>query len=153
LILFAGACSAALLVAGCGGGGGSTTITMSSIGKVQFVREADAICVKGSHQVEDAASEYLREHPKALQGKEELDFDKLVQTILVPAVEQELEELRALGAPKGDQGQVEAILVAVEEGREKSEEDPKPAVVGGSKAFVKANELAKEYGLELCAVR
>jgi hypothetical protein len=152
-LLLGAACVAALSAGGCGGGDESTTITTSSISKDQFIRKANAICLKGRQQVETAASTFLAENPDALESKNEPDFSELTQTIFVPAIEQETEEIRALGAPQGDQGEVEAILTAVEEGREKSEEDPKAAALGGSKAFKKADALAAKYGLDSCATR
>lgn len=155
IFLLAGVCAMAVLVAGCGGGGGgeSTTITTSSISKDQFIREVDAICAKGRHQIETAASAYLRENPAALQGKKEPDYGELTQTIFVPAIEQEVKEIRALGAPRKDQATVEAFVAAVEAGVKKSEEEPKLAAVGGGKAFAKANTLAGRYGLASCTGR
>ena len=55
-----------------------------------------------------------------------------------------LDELKALGAPEGDEEQVEAIVAALEDGSERVAEDPSAAFE--DEPLKEAGELADEYG-------
>ena len=149
--LAAGLMTIALVIAGCGGGGNSST-GASPIAKAAFVKKADAICKKSSERLATGFVLFLKKH-KNVKRPSEAEYEQLVGTILVPNVEREVKELRALGAPSGDEDRVGEIIEALEEGIETAESDPK-AVAGSSDAvFGIASRLAKEYGLEVCGSR
>ncbi len=150
--LITGLLAAALIWAGCGGGGDSTEVTASSISKADFVKEADAACKKGEEAVQADFKTFLKEN-KNIQNPTETDYAGLVETVLVSNIEQEVEDIRALGAPSGDVDEVEAMLVAREEGIEEAEAQPKKAVQGNPAGFTKAGKLAQEYGLKVCGSR
>jgi hypothetical protein len=148
IVLFAGVAAVILAVAGCGGGSDSST---PSITKAQFIEKADASCKKNEEQIRADFNTYVKEHEKeALTNPTEEDFANLVDAVIAPSLEQEVEEIRALGAPKGEEDQVEAILAATEEGREQAEEDSKAAVQGSTAGLEKATKLAREFGLKAC---
>jgi uncharacterized protein with von Willebrand factor type A (vWA) domain len=144
--LFAGLLAVGLVVTGCGGGGDSSTVTIT---KAEFVKKADAACKKGEERIQTDFRNYLKEHEELTEPTEE-QFSKLVDVVLTANVEQELDEIRALGIPSGDDDQVEAFLEAREEGLEKAEAEPKAVVQGSESPFTKASKLAKEYGLKAC---
>lgn len=139
-----------LVLAGCGGGSGSTEST-SSLSKAEFVKKGNAICAKTEKEVAAGVEKFAKERnfsektpPTARQ------MEQLAGEVLLPKVRKQLDEIRALGIPSGDGEEVEAIFAAVEEGIKKTEEDPGAFAEGGSGPFVKANELAREYGLTVC---
>jgi hypothetical protein len=145
-----GALVIALTVVGCGSGEGAAT---TSITKAEFIEKANAVCVKTHEQVETKFAAYA----KGLAGKEPTTPTavaatqaEVVETILNPAKEQEVDELRSLGAPSGDEAQVEAIVDSLAEGVGKAEKHPGPALENGDEAFGKAERLAREYGLASC---
>jgi hypothetical protein len=71
--------------------------------------------------------------------------------VLLPSVEDQVSKIRALGAPKGDEDQVNAILDAADEGVQKGKQDPLSLTKEGSAGpFDKANKLANAYGLKTC---
>jgi hypothetical protein len=147
--LIAVAVFAALLVAGCGGGGGSSS---TSISKEEFITKADAICKKGTERLQTAIAGVLKNQPnitKVTKGEQE----KIVVTVMVPSVNREAKELRALGVPSGDEERVDAMITALEEGVETAEQDPEAVTASSDAIFGIASRIAGEYGLTACASR
>lgn len=139
----------AVAIAGCGGGGGGTT---AEISKTAFVKQANEICVKTQEQASSEFRTYLTQHGSQIQSpaQEKAAQVEVGETIVIPAKQQEVEELRALGSPHGDEKRVEAIVAAYDEGIEIAEEHPEEATKDGTEAFGKAERLATTYGLEGC---
>jgi hypothetical protein len=67
--------------------------------------------------------------------------------VLVPSLEQQAEELEALGAPEGDADKVEEIVVALEDATGEIEDDP--SLVFEGKTLKKPNQLAEAYGFKV----
>lgn len=147
IALLAAFVALALIGAGCGSG--SSTESTSSLTKAEFVKQGNAICAKGSEEINEGFEEFVKENglskkkapPKAVQ-------EEAVETVLIPKISKELESIRALGPPDEE---AEAVLDAAEEALEKGEEDPIQFVKEESTGpFAKANKLAREYGLTKC---
>jgi len=149
IALLAAAAVVALIVAGCGG---SDSGNASTISKAAFVKKADAICQKGTERMQRAFLSFLNEH-KDLKRPSKSEYEKLVGSLLIPSVEREVKELRALGAPGEDEGTVNAIVNALEEGIETAENDPKAVTNNSDVIFGIASRLAGEYGLKACGTR
>lgn len=143
-----GAVVVAAIVAGCGGSDDST----SSLTKAQFIATADAICKKGNAEIESGFEAFAKkndigenEEPSKAQQEE------LSETLLVPKVKNQAEEIRDLEAPSGDEGEISAMLDSLDEGVEAIEADPQaPFDSSQPNPFGPANKMAKEYGLEVC---
>jgi hypothetical protein len=153
---------AAVLVAGCGDDDGSTaagsedaepTVETSQLSKRQFVKRVNAICQRGLEERTEAVEAYAEENPPANESAQE---DLLVEAFVAvypPSLETELEEIRELGAPQGDERQIEAILrtfrayidavAELEDIEEKAEVD---------RTVNEFGRLAKKYGINECAV-
>lgn len=129
------------VAAGCG----SDSSTAAALKKPAFIQQANAICVEGTDERKQVTKDL------AENGEDDGSDEAAVATeALVSPVLNMTEELGDLGAPKGDEKQVEEIVEAFEAGIANLEADP-----GGPKsasAFAKANELAGEYGLTDCTV-
>lgn len=146
--LFAALVALALIVAGCGSGGGSTEST-SSLTKAEFVKQGNAICAKGSEEINEGFEEFVKENGLSkTKAPSKAVQEEAVETVVIPRVSKELESIRALGPPDEE---AEAVLDAAEEALEKGEEDP-TAMLKQENAgpFAKANKLAREYGLTKC---
>ncbi|MGH2976238.1 MAG: hypothetical protein ACRDLL_15445 [Solirubrobacterales bacterium] len=144
----------ALFVVGCGGGDAS--ISTSTISKEAFIKKADAVCKKGFAQLQRGFAAYLKENKKsiiALRHPSRADYEGLIGGVLVPNLEKEIEEIRALGAPSGDEDRIEEILTAFEEGIETAESNRKAVTNSSEAIFGIGSRLAKEYGLEVCGSR
>ena len=152
-LLLGGACAFALLVTGCGGGSGNDSeVTASSLSKAQYIQKANAVCEKGTKQIATDFAVFLKEK-ESVKEPTEADYVQLFNTVVAPNVEREIDELRELGAPKGDEKEVEAILQAREESIQIAEEDPEAIIENSDKVFARASKVAAGYGLKTCATR
>jgi hypothetical protein len=141
-----------MIGAGCGSGGSA------GISRAQFVNHANAICKGTSARIQSELAAYGRspEGRRAVREEKagELSFSeaavRVARRILIPAMRRQLEELHALGIPKGDGGGATALLDAFDEGIEKAGRRPERAVQDGTEAFGKQERLAGEYGIESC---
>ena len=66
-------------------------------------------------------------------------------------MQEQIDEIRDLGAPSGDEDEVEAFLAATEEALEKTEADPGLLATPGANPFREADQLLIDYGLAACA--
>jgi hypothetical protein len=141
---------------------GSTTTPAKtgSITKAEFIKKADAICAEGKKQVQTEFAAYLEKNkikkiPEGGESKAETEGREaeIIESIALPALQRQVDDIRALGFPAGESGQIEPFLDAVEGGIEKGDEDPQALFSGASKVFAKADGLAQKYGFKVCGNR
>jgi hypothetical protein len=135
---------AALLICGCGGGESG-----GGVSKASFVARAESVCSRDYERTKVGYQSFVG-RAKGKPFSTEAEIEGFADTVLVPSKRREVEELRSLGVPSGDEDEVDAILGAYEEGIAVAEEDPRAAVLSTSGVFVEATELAEAYGLEKC---
>jgi FtsZ-interacting cell division protein ZipA len=148
IVVFVGAVAIAAIVAGCG----SSDDSASSLTKAQFIAQADAICKAGNAEIESEAEAFEKknnidenEEPSTAQKAE------VSETILVPNVTNQAEEIRDLAAPSGDEDEISAMLDSLDEGVEEVEANPQaPFESKQPNPFGPANKIAEEYGLKVC---
>ena len=138
----------AALVAGCGGGDETTDSATVTLTKTEFIKQGDAICKEFNENNEGEAEEFAEENGFTLEKASEEQLEEAVSEVLVPSLNKQAEELDALGAPEGDEEQVEAIVTAVEDATGEIEDDP--SSVFEEKVFEKPNRLAEAYGFKVC---
>jgi hypothetical protein len=142
-----------LLGAGCGDGDEAEDGFPPGVAqpqtKVEFLREADRICLSQDAQIEAAADDLVNApgRPPPAQVR------RLALGIVVPALEAEVRAIGALPVPVGDEREVEAILAATERGIAQIEADPASLVDGPPPGLREAGRLAERYGSRQCGVR
>ena len=148
-VFFVTVLAGAMLVAGCGSSDDNDSTT--ALSKAEFVKQGNAICRKGNEEIEEGFEEFAKEKNLG-KNKEpsEADFEEAAETVLVPGVSKQIDGLRALGAPEGDEGEVDQLLTGAEEALEEIEGDPAKATEENGGPFVKVNKEAREYGLTVC---
>ena len=149
----AGALAAlALLIAGCGGGGGTSTTesteSQAPLSKAAFIARADAICEVGNRESTDEVTEFAKENGFANGEPNKEQAEEIVSEVLVPNLERQADELRALGAPAGDEDKVEKILTSLEEKTGEIKKDPLSYFEGNS--LEEPSQLEAAYGLNAC---
>jgi hypothetical protein len=146
---FVGVIAIAAIVAGCGSSSDDET---TSLTKAQFVAQADAVCKKGNAEIEFEFEAFAEKNDiKENEEPSQAQQAELSETILVPNVTNQAEEIRALEAPSGDEDEISAMLDSLDEGVEEVEADPQaPFESNQPNPFGPANKLAKEYGLKVC---
>lgn len=141
LIVLSGVIAA---VAGCGGSGDSSTVTTSSLSKAAYVKKANALC-------EEARQEALAY--RLPSGQEEEGPKAVTLTVhqgILPPIQRAMGEVRELGAPKGDEPKVEAILVGNEKAVEKAEGMKFTSLGDMEEVFLSTAEKARGYGIKNC---
>jgi hypothetical protein len=150
IIFLAGA---GAITGGCGedDSAGSETIETSSLTKAQFVKRADEICSKGTEKALEKILAYVEENESSSKSEPELVAEAIHVTVL-PQLEDQFDEIEGLGAPKGDEQEVEALLAAmrsaiavIEKRRELSLQ------TNIAPDFRHAGRLSRQYGIEGCA--
>jgi hypothetical protein len=128
--------TATLLVA-CGGD--------DELTKAQFIQQADAICKKGNQRIDAAAEQVFsgnREPSKA-------QLNRFATQTLIPDVQRQIDEVRALDEPSEDEDQVNEFLDSAQAELDKGREDP--SYMTSEKSFAKTNELGQQYGFKVCS--
>lgn len=135
----------ALTLSACGGDGDKPS-------KDEFVEKADALCVKTNDEGTKLAEESFDDIAKPTGEEAQAFIEKAV-----PLQRELLDDIGDLERPDGDDDEIEELLDATEEGTKTIEEaggSPETALAlleSGKDPLAKADELAKDYGLEKCA--
>lgn len=138
-----------MLLVGCGGGDG--TAGSGTLTKAQFLKQANAICAKGTKDFGKGDIAFHRRHGGPKAHESQALTNELQLTVALPIRKRELREIRALGIPKGSERYVEKMLAAWEEGIRTGEEEPARLDSGGpAYAFYKSYSMGIDYGLEKC---
>jgi hypothetical protein len=143
-LALAASLAAGALVAGCGSSGDSSTTTTAStaISKTAFVTQANAICDKGN-QAQGAAESKLGKNPTQAQ------VTALVSNTLVPNIQGQIDGIKALGAPAGDEATVAKLISLAQADLNKLKADP--SQISNDKLFANFAAVAHPYGLTVCA--
>lgn len=145
-------------MAGCGGdneaasgNGGSTSVDGSAAADTgtpdTFAAETEKICQEGAKRIKQESRPLFETNIKFSER------GPLVKTfvfdMVIPNIEQEIEEIRALEPPPGDSDEVNAILLAMEDSLDEARQDPL-AFVDNPTPFAQSEKLANQYGLRGC---
>jgi hypothetical protein len=136
----------AVAAAGCGSSSNSTsssTTSATAISRGDFVAQANAICSKGN-KVTDAAGAKLGNSPTKAQ------VSSLVSNTFVPNIQGQIDGIKALGAPSGDEAAVSHMLSLAQADLDKLKADP-TALVTDNTLFADFAKVAHPYGLTSCA--
>ena len=99
--------AAGLIVAGCGSDSSSSTTSTTALTKSEFLAQGNAICAKGNKAINQAAQEtFNKQQPSASQ------LNQFATQTLIPNIQQQIDGIKALPAPSGDEAQVTAIVTA-----------------------------------------
>lgn len=140
----------AALVAGCGGGDDTTDETVT-LTKAEFIKQGDAICKEGNKEIEEGFEEFAEENdlPKNKEPSNEQGVE-IVETVILPNVQQQAEEIRDLGTPEGEEEQVDELVTALEDAVAEGEDDPEALFSGDTDPFADVNQQAVDYGFKVC---
>jgi hypothetical protein len=146
----AGILAVGLLATGCGGGGDggganasgaeappTANSDVSHIPKAVFVRRANAICVQ-------ARKEYAAEYETKTGSFATKDNP------IFTSYQTEVDRIRALGTPRGDEDQVEELLDTLQQAVDAGELPGGRGVPRANVLLTKFGPLAAAYGLTHC---
>ena len=154
LIAICGAlATSALLFAGCGDDGDSTTDSSDAdspaLTKGQFVKAANQICANGNKEIQAETEAWAEEHGIGEQGPSEAQAAEAAETIVIPSVSAQVEEIGALTPPEEEAAAVEAFVENAESALADLEDEPS-AIAEEPGPFEDVNAEAKALGLPAC---
>ena len=131
-----------LIATGCGGSSSSST-TSTALTKSEFLAKGNAICAKGNKTISQAAKQtFGNSKPSASQ------VNQFVTQTVIPSIQDEINGIKALPAPSGDEAKVSAIAAGAQGALDKAKANPKLLTErGGADPFAAVNKLANAYGL------
>lgn len=117
------------------------------LSKDDYLIAADNIC----RQVNVLDQEAQAENFAGTPPDEDPSLEQLTAYVadIEPNIEQELDSLRALPAPKGDKKRLKKIYKLVEKGFAKIVDDP-AVLLDGPNPLAKAGKAAQKYGFKVC---
>jgi hypothetical protein len=159
---------ALVVLGGCGGGGsdgggkttepssglreGSETVETSSLSKPQYIAKAEAICGHATENLLKPLFGYMHRHANQPNQSEGELIAAAIQTAVLPKFQTQIDELRNLGAPSGDEKQIEAFLAAMQRGIDSlAQRNELAHITDLDRELQQAGELALDYGIVNCA--
>jgi ABC-type lipoprotein release transport system permease subunit len=140
VLLLGSVLAVGLIGAGCGGGDDDSDTT-TSLTKAEWIAKADGICQQGNQEINQAAQQQFgNQKPTAAS------VQQFATGTALPNTQTQVDKIRALGAPSGDEDQVNEILDTVQADIDKA----KSAGDIEDSTFADGNALAKQYGLKVC---
>jgi hypothetical protein len=133
------------IAAGCGDDNNesSTSATAAAaISKADFVAKANQICKQGNAEV-DAAGRKLGNSVSQAQ------LDSFVSDTVIPNVEKQVDGVEALGAPAGEEAQVQDLISVTRADIAELKADP--SKIQDDSLFKDSNQKATALGLTECA--
>jgi hypothetical protein len=135
-----------LAAAGCGSSSSSTKSTTSAatpaITKAAFLAKANALCTQGN-KLSNAAAAKLGKSPTQAQ------VTAVVKATDVPSIQSQIDGIRALGAPSGDQATVTNMLNLAQADLDKVKSNP-ALLASNTDPFANFAKIAHPYGLTAC---
>ncbi len=148
-ILIIGSLAFGLLVAGCGGGDDSADA--EQIDKATFVKEAERICKQASGKLAAEVTSITKRESTPSSFSSGRTQIVLVKEGLIPSLEEELQQIRALGLPDEAKKDAKAFLEAYQQAIDKTKANPKVGV--SSVAPYEGVELAgTKLGIADCPI-
>jgi hypothetical protein len=142
----------AAVAVGCGSddsGSSSESGQAGSITNAKFVTQANTICLQARNKMRSDIAAWVRENGSAVPHDAGV---KASRATLLPTLQSQVEEIRELGAPDGEEDQVDAFLAAMQDAVDANmENDVSLYDESFSKAFSQSGELARALGINACA--
>lgn len=133
----------AAVAAGCGSSGNNSTST-AALSKAAYLAKGNAIC-KAGQQKQNAAQQALGQNPTQAQ------LTAYVTGTAIPNIQTQIDQVKALGAPSGDEGTVSNFIGLAQADLNKVKSDPTILFAGKSDPFTDFAAAAHPYGLTACA--
>jgi len=146
----------ALVAVGCGGGGDGAepgAIETSAISKAEFIEQAESICNLGNRWMLKQMLAAVTEEEERGSASDKGDaFTAAAKSVALPRVQATIRDIAALGAPRGDEVQLEALLTQMQQEKDALEDQPRISEAElFNEGFSGSGELARDYGLKRCA--
>lgn len=130
--------------AGCGDDDEST----ETVTKAEYVEVGDAACKEAVKTGREELEEYLSEQNDGKLPSRDQE-EELIETVIVPLLEKQIEGLEEAGLPKGSEKEAEAFLTELESVKTEAEENPVGTAASGT-PFAESEAMAQALGFKEC---
>jgi hypothetical protein len=140
-----------MAVSGCGSDsstGSDSSDEPVALSKPQFVKQANEICSEGLKEKDKAVASSLKELSASGGSPKPKELEKAIEESVFPSYRKLIDSLGELGAPKGDEAQVEKMIAEYEAAMQSAEAEPAKAIK--QNMFASADKNAEGYGLKNC---
>jgi hypothetical protein len=120
----------------------STTTAAAAISKTAFVTQGNQICKQGTAEVDQAGKQLGKNVSQA-------QFDDFVANTVVPNIQKQVDGVKALGAPAGEEAQVNHLISVTQADLDQIKADP--SKIQDDHLFDDSNQAAKAVELTECA--
>jgi hypothetical protein len=146
----------ALSAAGCGdddnaSGASVVTVETGSLSKQQFIKKVNKLCLDEQTKLYKETVDTLKAGSKAGARPSNDLYKKTLNTLFIPGMEAQVKEIQAIGAPPGDETEIERILTSLQGALEKGRTLPKSETVKLQQLLTPGGKMAKKYGIGNCA--
>ena len=127
-----------------------------ALSKAEYVEQANAICAASNAQEELIFEEVTADLPDEPTSQQVAEAVVEIGTRMTPIIEAQLDDLRALRAPEGDEDTLAVFFDDVEAAQEEFIQLAEDAAAGDEAAFraedpfADVNRRAIQYGLTVC---
>jgi len=154
LALFALA-AALSVAAGCGSsssGDDEVTIQTGSLSKAEFIEKADAACEASRTELEAKLRKYFQDHEEEVgkADKEDEFFSGMLETVIAPNFEAEIQRISSFGAPKDYAPEAAAFLNSLQRQIEEAHSDISK-LEDSRFPFEESAKAAKKAGMQGCS--
>jgi ABC-type glycerol-3-phosphate transport system substrate-binding protein len=148
LFLPALALAVSLVASGCGGSSSDDSsdggdAPAASISEADFTEQANTICSDASDELQTAGADLTDQSTQD-------EVVAFVTDTAIPSFQAQHDAIDALGAPEGEEDDVQALLDALQDGIDAVTADPTAFIADGDSPFVDANAAANDLGLTDC---
>jgi hypothetical protein len=130
--------------------GEDTTESGGSLTKAEYVKQGDEACADIQEKVGKEFEAFVKKANLDKVAPTQAESAKIIGRFAIPAMKEQIEALRALPAPSGDEEQVKLIIARQEESLRKMEKEPLFRTSGAP--YEELNKPASDYGLTECSV-
>lgn len=125
-------------------------ISTSSISKARYIQRARKICDRTEPRMTTAIIAYEKKHGLKPGETANDRVAVLIRLISIPVLQSRADELRSLGAPRGDKDEIEAIVDAMQENIDGMAGRRISTFEQFGREFQSSDELIAKYGLDGC---
>jgi hypothetical protein len=129
------------IAAGCGDSNDDSSTSTAAISKADFQAKANQICKQGNDEVNAAGQK--------LGNLNEAQLEQFASDTIVPNIQKQVDGVKALGAPAGEEAQVNQLITTVQGDIDELKADP--SKIQDNSLFAEANKQSRALGLDECA--
>ncbi|HET8861826.1 MAG TPA: hypothetical protein VFM94_01075 [Solirubrobacterales bacterium] len=139
-----------MLAAGCGSEDGDGDASVTEVTKAGYLKQANAACRRARAGIWGRVSEFLDE--RRGDKPHEALYAELTHLVLLPTVESEMEGVRALRPPPGEDERIDELLFIEESAlTELVFMQRIPSIQFAKRRFIESGKQLRAYGLPACA--